>query len=305
MKYINLVIAFLFLSVTTFAAEEVAAPIATAEPSIGLNTSELLIVALLVFVCILLFITITLFNAFKSLYENKLNLKVDAVVENQSQAETKSKPSLWDKMLGLKPIETEKDIVIPHAYDGIHELNNPVPNWFNVLFYGTIIFAAGYLYYYHLGGQGQLQDQEYETEMAQAKQDKILFLSKAGNSIDENSVVADKALIANGQKIFAGNCVACHGDKGQGLVGPNLTDEFWLHGGDIKDIFKVIKYGVPEKGMVSWEKSLSAQNISELANYIMSLKGSNPAGAKAPQGQKFEASAPAAVAATPTLEVKK
>ena len=86
--------------------------------------------------------------------------------------------------------------------------------------------------------------------------------------------------------MFATRCPPCHGNNAEGLVGPNLTDEYWLHGGGVKDVFKTIKYGVPEKGMIAWEKSLSAQQISDITNYVLSLKGTKPAGAKAPQGDK-------------------
>ncbi|QNR87052.1 c-type cytochrome [Pedobacter riviphilus] len=201
------------------------------------------------------------------------------------------KPSIWTKLLSLRPIEEEKDLVIDHAYDGIKELNNPVPAWFNFLFFGTMIFAAAYLFYYHIGGYGDLQDTEYEKEMAKAKIEKAAYLEKSANTIDENSVKVDNTpmVLAEGKTVFTTNCVVCHGDKGQGIIGPNLTDDYWLHGGGINNVFKTIKYGVPEKGMISWEKNLNPKQISAVANFILSLKGSNPAGAKAPQGEKYEA----------------
>jgi cytochrome c oxidase cbb3-type subunit 3 len=93
-------------------------------------------------------------------------------------------------------------------------------------------------------------------------------------------------VIASGQAIFKSTCAPCHGDHAQGNVGPNLTDDYWLHGGKINDLFKTIKYGVLSKGMPTWEKQLSPKQISDVANYIESLHGSNPAGAKAPQGTK-------------------
>ncbi|TCC90621.1 c-type cytochrome [Pedobacter frigiditerrae] len=199
-----------------------------------------------------------------------------------------TKPNIWTKLLSLKPIEQEADMIIPHAYDGIHELDNPVPRWFNVLFYGSVIFAVGYIYYYHFA-DGPRQDQEYETEMVKATEDKRLFLAKAGEKFDENSIKVDATLVANGKAVFLANCVACHGEKGQGIVGPNLADEYWLHGGSVNDVFKTVKYGVPAKGMASWEKNLSAKNIAEVVNFIESLKGTNPANAKAPQGEKYVA----------------
>jgi cytochrome c oxidase cbb3-type subunit 3 len=133
-----------------------------------------------------------------------------------------------------------------------------------------------------------MQEEEYAIEMKQAAAERNAYLSKSANNIDENSVKASKeaSVISAGSAIFQKNCVVCHGDKGQGMVGPNLTDEYWLHGGTINNIFKTIKYGVPEKGMITWEKTLMPKQISEVANYILSLRGSNPPGAKAPQGNK-------------------
>ena len=124
--------------------------------------------------------------------------------------------------------------------------------------------------------------------MKQAEADKKSFLAKSANLIDESSVKesGDTETVNAGKSVFISNCVACHGEKGQGVVSPNLTDEYWLHGGKINSIFKIIKYGVPEKGMMSWEKTLSPKQISEVSNYILSLKGSNPANAKSPQGEK-------------------
>lgn len=296
MKKINLTLLFLCLGVGFATAQEKAAPVPTA-PSIGLSTTELLIVALLIFATVLLVVSVTLFNAFKIMYKEKLNptpyqkyVPEKVLDYDEWLKKYKNKPSVWTKLLGLKPIEEEKGMLLPEDYDGIHELNNPVPTWFNVLFYGTMIFAAGYLYYYHFA-DGPRQDTEYEMELVKADEAKRKFLASNATTVDESNVKIDQTLIAKGKGVFDANCIACHGDKGQGVVGPNLTDEFWLHGGGIADIFKTIKYGVPAKGMVSWEKNLTSQNIAEVSNYIASLQGSHPAGAKAPQGEKYEAKA--------------
>lgn len=261
----------------------------------SLSITEVLIIALLLFVGTLLFVTIVLFNAFKVMLKEKntptaFQKHQDTVPLTYEKwlTQKSNKPSIWTKLLSLKPLEKEEELVIPHEYDGIKELNNPTPTWFNVLFYGTMIIAAGYMYYYHIGEYGPRQDQEYENEMEKATIDKIAFLAKSGEKYDENSIKIDPNLIVNGKQVFSNNCKACHGEHGQGIIGPNLTDEYWLHGGSINDIFKTIKYGVPAKGMVSWEKNLSAKNIAELSNYILSLKGSNPANAKAPQGDVYK-----------------
>lgn len=276
-----------------------AAPVA-APASSGLSTTELLIITLLVFSIILLFVAITLYNSFKVMYRERLNptpyktAEERAVEYEEWKKQNADRPSIWARIMQLKPLSAEKDLEIPHAYDGIKELNNPVPGWFNVLFYGTIIFGVIYLYYYHIGGHGERQDDEYKTEVAKADLEKQKFLAKNSSSVDENTVKIDPTQIAVGKGVFDANCVACHGQNGEGLVGPNLTDEFWLHGGSVKDIFKVVKYGVPEKGMVSWEKNMSSANISAVTNYIISLQGSKPANAKEPQGEKYDAAADAA-----------
>lgn len=299
MKKIKLLFLFLFTSITAFAADEKAAETVTpAQAGLGLNQSEILIIILLVFAVVLLVVSVTLLNAFKVMYQEQLNptpytkpVKEPVLDYDTWLKQQPVKPSIWSKILSLRPIEEEKDLVIDHAYDGIKELNNPVPAWFNFLFFGTMIFAAAYLFYYHIGGYGDLQDKEYENEMAKAKIEKAAYLEKSANTIDENSVKFDNTptVLEEGRTVFTTNCVVCHGDKGQGIIGPNLTDEYWIHGGGINNVFKTIKYGVPEKGMISWEKNLNPKQISAVANFILSLKGTNPAGAKAPQGEKYEA----------------
>ncbi|MFN0256439.1 cbb3-type cytochrome c oxidase N-terminal domain-containing protein [Pedobacter ureilyticus] len=307
MKKFSLLMMLLATAFVSFAQEGVAATeeetkVVIPEPSLGITTTELLIITLLVFSIILLFVAITLYKSFRVIYQERLNptpykTKEDRRLEYEEWVKLNGeKPSIWNKLLSLKPLSAEKDLEIPHAYDGIKELNNPVPAWFNVLFYGTLIFAAGYLYYYHIGEHGERQDDEYKTEMAKADLAKQKFLAKSASSVDENSVKVDPSQIAVGKGVFNANCIACHGQNGEGLVGPNLTDEFWLHGGSVKDIFKVVKYGVPEKGMVSWEKNMSSANISAVTNYILSLQGSKPANPKAPQGEKYDPAAAEAVA---------
>lgn len=204
------------------------------------------------------------------------------------KAHKKLQPTFFAKVMGLRPISEEKDIALEHQFDGITELDNPTPGWFMFLFYGTIIFGVIYLFNYHVFHWGMMQDQEYVVEMKQADIAKKAFLSKAANAVDENNVklVTDGATLASGAATFKANCVACHGDHAQGVVGPNLTDEFWLHGGKIGQVFKTIKYGVLDKGMPTWEKTLSPKQIADVANYVVSLKGSHPANPKASQGEK-------------------
>lgn len=293
MKKLNLTFAILLTSLSLFAAD----PTDTVAdgPSIGLTSSELLIVALFIFALVSLFATYILLKALRVILDERKNPTPYIKYQDPEPLDyvewvklKKRKPNIWTKILSLKPIEEENQLLIPHAYDGIQELNNPVPKWFSILFYGTIIFAACYLYYYHIG-DGPLQEQEYATEIEKAAEAKKAFLSKAAEKFDEHTVKIDSSLIANGKNVFMANCIACHGEHGQGLVGPNLTDEFWLHGGSVSDVFKTVKYGVPAKGMASWEKNLSSKNIAEVVNYILSLQGTKPQNPKAPQGEKFKA----------------
>ncbi|WP_316851254.1 cbb3-type cytochrome c oxidase N-terminal domain-containing protein [Pedobacter agri] len=297
MKKIKLLLLSLFICITAFAANaaETETP---AQAGLGLKQSEMLIIILLAFAVVLLFVSLTLLNALKVLDNEQSNpmpytkpVKEPVMDYATWLKRQNDKPSIWTRLLSLRPIEEEKDLVIDHAYDGIKELNNPVPAWFNFLFFGTMIFAVTYLFYYHIGGYGDLQDKEYENEMAKAQIEKAAYLEKSANTIDENSVKFDNTptVLADGKTVYNTNCVVCHGDKGQGIIGPNLTDEYWLHGGGVNNIFKTIKYGIPEKGMISWEKNLNPKQISAVANFILSLKGTNPAGGKAPQGEKYEA----------------
>lgn len=182
-----------------------------------------------------------------------------------------------------------KDVLIEdHSYDGIHEFDNDLPPWWKYSFYATIIFGIAYLLHYHVFDTGKLQDAEYQVEMEQAA------LLSANEISDPNAktdfkVLTDAPAIESGKTIYAQNCAACHGKAGEGTVGPNLTDEYWLHGGDVNDIFHTIKFGVTSKGMVAWDKKLSKDQTLQVASYILSLQGSKPANGKAPQGEKYEA----------------
>lgn len=194
--------------------------------------------------------------------------------------------SLWQRFTGLRPIHQEADLVMNHAYDGIAELDNPTPPWFMSLFYGTIGFGVVYLAVFHVFG-GDLQLAEYEHEVAMAEVQRDAYIKRVAGSINENTVkqVSDAKSLDAGKAVFLQNCVACHGQQGQGGVGPNLTDAYWLHGGTVKAVFHTIAEGVPEKGMMSWNKQLNPLQIQQLTSYILSLQGTHPAGAKEAQGE--------------------
>jgi cytochrome c oxidase cbb3-type subunit 3 len=199
------------------------------------------------------------------------------------------KRSLVDKLNASVSIEKEKDILLDHNYDGIQELDNDLPPWWKYGFYLTIIVAIVYMVHFHITKTGKLQTAEYEEQLAVAQEQYEEYKKHAGDLVDENSVtlLTDNASLAEGKAIFMINCSPCHGKSGEGVVGPNLTDEYWLHKGGIKDIFRTIKLGWPEKGMKSWQQDLSPKQIQLVASYIKSLKGTKPANAKDKQGELY------------------
>ena len=180
---------------------------------------------------------------------------------------------------------TGDKILSGHEYDGIKELDNKLPKWWLWLFYITIIFAAIYFFRYHILHTAPLQEQEYTNEVAAAETKYAAM--KPTTSIDATTVVllTDDASLVAGKAIFDKNCMVCHLAQGQGLVGPNLTDEYWIHGCTIGDVFNLIMVGVPEKGMISWKTQLTPEQIQQVGSYIISLKGTNPPNPKEPQGQ--------------------
>ncbi|MBO0935432.1 c-type cytochrome [Fibrella sp. HMF5335] len=199
------------------------------------------------------------------------------------------KESFWKRFIGLHSLEQEHTLAMEHTYDNIVELDNPPPPWFMALFYGTIAFGLVYLGIYHVFGTGDVMAQEYTQEVAIANQQREAYIKLVAGKINENTVtqLADSKGIAAGQALFTTYCTACHGTKGEGIVGPNLTDDFWLHGGTIKAVYHTINEGVPEKGMVSWKKQLNPLQVQQVASFILSIKGTNPPNGKAPQGEKM------------------
>lgn len=195
---------------------------------------------------------------------------------------------LFGKLSGLKPAEAEQSLIIDEDYDGIKELDNNVPPWFNLLFYGTIVIAVIYLINYHVLKIGKLPLQEYADEVRAAEIQRE-DLIRTGAFINETTVelLSDAESLNSGKQIYSTNCVPCHGDNGGGTVGPNLTDEFWIHGGGIKNVFKTIKYGVPAKGMISWMNQFNPKMIQQVSSYVLSLQGTKPLNGKPPEGDRY------------------
>lgn len=193
-------------------------------------------------------------------------------------------------MLNKKPLEEEHEIVLDHNYDGIKELDNDLPSWWLYGFYISVIFAVIYMVRYHIF-DGPSQAEEFETEMAEAKAAIEEYKKNAPDLIDAESVtlLTDASELKKGEAIFTQNCVACHGANAQGGIGPNLTDEYWILGGGIKNVFHTISEGGRDgKGMVSWKSTFKPSEIQQVASYVLSLQGTTPENAKEPQGDLWE-----------------
>ncbi|PIW69292.1 MAG: cytochrome oxidase subunit III [Ignavibacteriales bacterium CG12_big_fil_rev_8_21_14_0_65_30_8] len=242
------------------------------------------------FIILLFVLLIVVIFAFLFLF----GMKEVSVEEEELQLKTAKVPNkhlqkIRQFLTRSTPIEKETDILLEHEYDGIRELNNRIPPWFNYLFIATIIFAVIYFFDYEIFKSSPSQIQEYNMEIQAASLQKE-ELMKTGSFLDENSVTVldDIASLNKGKEIFTTNCVACHRPDAGGLVGPNLTDDYWIHGGGIKNIFKTITNGVPEKGMISWKSQLNPKQIQEVGSYIISLYGTNPVNPKPPEGEKYK-----------------
>lgn len=199
----------------------------------------------------------------------------------------------WSRMNQFKPVAQEADIELDHEYDGIRELDNRLPPWWLYGFYATIIIGVIYFWRYHISYSAPLSKEEFEISVKKAEAEVSAYLAQKGETVDENTVTVsvDPADIAEGKKIYSTACVACHKADGGGMVGPNLTDDYWLHGGDVKSVFKTIKYGI--NAMPQWQTSYSNKQIAQITSYVLSLNGTNPPGAKAAEGELSKATAPA------------
>lgn len=183
-----------------------------------------------------------------------------------------------------KDLSQYDENLMDHDYDGIQELDNPAPRWIMAIFYITIAFAIIYGAYFFWLGVGDNQDAEYARKSAQHDQE-YQIKSMSG---EELVLLTDAADIAEGKEIFNNmNCFACHGMSGEGnTIGPNLIDNFWINGCDITEVFNIIKNGKSAKGMTAFKGQISDEKIQKVASYVLSLKGTNPANAKAAQGEE-------------------
>lgn len=193
-----------------------------------------------------------------------------------------------EKMQGSVPIEQEADVMMDHAYDGIHELDNVLPPWWKYGFYLTIVVAFIYMAHYHILGTGDLQIAEFEKSNQIAAIELEAYNAKIASKVNEKTMVFENnaSYLESGKAIFDANCVTCHAADGGGINGPNFTDQYWVYGGDAKSIYHTIKYGA-KKGMQAWQTKLSPVQMRDVTYYIYSLEGTTPLSPKAPEGEIF------------------
>ncbi|NLN24444.1 MAG: c-type cytochrome [Bacteroidetes bacterium] len=192
-----------------------------------------------------------------------------------------------ERLSGSKPLASEETLVLDHEYDGIRELDNDLPPWWKYLFYASIVFAVVYLARYHIFG-GTNQYQELEKELAVAERQIAAYneSNKDLINVDNVELLTDAADLAMGETIYMNSCAVCHKDNGAGGIGPNLTDEYWILGGGIKNVYKTISEGGrPGKGMIPWNSELKPIEIAQVSSYVLSLQGTNPPDPKEPEGE--------------------
>ena len=180
--------------------------------------------------------------------------------------------------------EPTDPLLLDHEYDGIRELDNKLPRWWVWLFYMTILFAVVYLFRYHVLGNGRMMEAEYKEEMRIGNALKARAMTDFENSMTTAmQPSSDPFVLAKGKDTFSKLCAPCHRADGGGLVGPNLCDDYWIHGSNFVDNVRTIWNGVPSKGMVTWKNSLKPQDVMEVASYIYTLRGTHPKNPKPPE----------------------
>ncbi|WP_298238913.1 cbb3-type cytochrome c oxidase N-terminal domain-containing protein [uncultured Algibacter sp.] len=247
------------------------------------------VVLLFLFLVLLILIAIeAIIGALENVMLHKLDEEAKArfLAEKEKSFQFTWIKNIYNKLLGQKPIEEEGEIILDHNYDGIKELDNNLPPWWLYGFYITIIFAAVYLVRFHIF-DGDNQFDELETELADAKVAIEAYKKTAKNLVDINTVtqLTDAADVSAGKTIFQTNCVACHMADGGGGIGPNLTDDHWILGGGIKNVFRTVSEGGRSgKGMIAWKAQLKPLEMAQVASYVLTFQGTTPANPKPAEG---------------------
>ena len=229
-------------------------------------------------------------SAFERVLHKSLSPEAKERFQRAEAVKNENRFSWLKEMFSNKASDNEQEIVLDHNYDGIRELDNNLPPWWVYLFYASIIFAVVYLLRYHVF-DGINQTQEYEIEVAQAKLAVEEYRKNNKDLVDVNSVeiLTDASDLAAGKEIYTVNCIACHKDDGGGGIGPNLTDEYWILGGGIKEVFHTISEGGrPGKGMIAWKTDLKPLEIAQVSSYVLTLQGTTPVEPKEPEGELWQ-----------------
>lgn len=246
---------------------------------------------------LLILVLVIFILAVVGIFGGLLKVMIDELPEEKR---AKYEGSLWkigfswknlnSMLTNAVPVAKEQDIMLDHEYDGIRELDNHLPPWWKWMFYLTIVYAVVYMAWFYVFNLEPDQYEKYDRKVAEAKVAREAYLAGLSNLVDETNVTytTDAANLAAGKEIYVSFCATCHGDQGEGKIGPNLTDPYWIHGGDIKDIFRTVKYGVPEKGMIPWQDQLLPGQMSDVSSFIKSLQGTDPPNQKEPQGNLYE-----------------
>lgn len=282
-KYFQSTIYIIFVIVTFLA---LAKSFMVYENPFDIYENPLVWIALIGFVLVVVLkemVNIIAISNAKELRNEKLG-----IVPEESNAWIKKLLQSWTNS---KDIDNEEEIILDHNYDGIQELDNTLPPWWVYMFYASIIFAIVYLVRFEvLDGDSQIV--EYDKAVAEAKASLEKYKSTATDLITAESVtlLTDAKDLGRGKAVFNLNCASCHLADGGGSIGPNLTDEYWILGGGIKNVFTTISNGGRDgKGMIAWNKTLKAEDIAKVGSYVISLQGTTPANPKEAQGDKWVA----------------
>lgn len=300
-KYFQSIVYIIFVAVTFFA---IVTAIKSYENPFSLYEHPLVWIAIVGLVTVV--VLKEALNIVSQQKAEQLQMEKDGIqpeeVDNWAWAK-----KIINKWTEAKAIEEEDEIILDHNYDGIKELDNNLPPWWLYMFYTTIIFAAVYLVRYHVLGADN-QEMEYAQAVAEAKRELAAFKSNSKEAVidaETVTVLTDAGDLSRGKAVYNLNCAACHIADGGGGIGPNLTDEYWILGGGIKNVFNTISNGGRDgKGMVAWNKTLKPKDIQKVASYILSLQGTTPAKPKEPQGELYKEEGAAPAVAEPDEQPK-